>query len=148
MIESNSARFATFPRLASTILVISIHVVCAFATQSPSRRISGIIVDQKDQVLTAITVIAQTASGERRTTTDEAGRFTLDLPNEDVSLRIEGPYIKPQQQSFPAGNVAENVRIEVDYLIPPIHQSLVITASALELQVETHSDEVYKKTLF
>src|SRR5262249_4410270 len=37
---------------------------------------------------------------------------------------------------------------EVDYRIPPIHQSLVITASALESQVEIHNDEVYKKTLF
>ena len=40
------------------------------------------------------------------------------------------------------------MRIEIEYLIPPIHQSLVITASGLEPQVETRSDEVYKRSLF
>jgi hypothetical protein len=84
----------------------------------------------------------------RRTTTDEAGRFMLEIPTEDVSLRIKGQYIKPQQRAFPADTVVADLRIKVDYRIPPIHQSIVITASALEPQVETHSDEVYKKTLF
>jgi hypothetical protein len=72
----------------------------------------------------------------------------LEIPTEDVSLRIEGQYIKPQQRAFPADTVVADLRIKVDYRIPPIHQSIVITASALEPQVETHSDEVYKKTLF
>src|SRR5262245_64742535 len=138
----------TFRRLAFTMLFISVHLVCAFGIQSQSRKVSGIIVDHKDQVLPGITVIVQTGSGERRTTTDEVGRFILDVPIEDVSLRIEGPYIRSQQQSLSSGTVVENLRIEVDYRIPPIHQSLVITASALEPQVETHSGEVYKKTLF
>src|SRR5947207_3398303 len=128
-------------------LLIAMFAAAAFAMQS-SRRISGVVADRKAQVLVGITVIARGASGERQTTTNETGQFTLDVPNEDVALSIEGQYLKPQEQAIPAGGVSENLRIEVDYLIPPIHQSIVITASALEPQVETRSDEVYKRTLF
>jgi len=129
------------------MLLISIHVVCAFGMQSPTRRVSGVIVDHKDQVLTGLAVKAQTTDDELQTTTDAAGQFNLNVPMGDVSLRIEGLYIRPLQQSLPRGALSENLRIEVDYQIPPIHQSIVITASGLEPQVETHSDEVYKKML-
>jgi TonB-dependent Receptor Plug Domain/TonB dependent receptor-like, beta-barrel len=105
-------------------------------------------VDDKGQVLTGMVVIASGVNGESRTTTNGTGQFTLETPNQDVSLRIEGLYIKPLVQSLTIAGTSENLRIQVEYRIPPIHQSLVITASALEPQVETHSDEVYKRSLF
>src|SRR4030095_6428912 len=131
-----------------TIAILFLQVAFASPVQSSDRRISGTIVDGKDQVLTGLTVTASGPSGEWRTSTNEAGQFVLDVPNEDVGLRIQSLYIKPYQQALPVSSLADNLRIEVEYLIPPIHQSIVITASALEPQVETHSDEVYKKTLF
>src|SRR5437773_8357090 len=115
---------------------------------SLERKVSGMIVDPKDAVLNGITVIAQGASGERRTTTTEAGRFSVDVPNEDISLLIEGQYIKPQDVNLPRNGPCDALRIEVEYSIPPVHQSIVITASALDPQVETYGDEVYKRTLF
>src|SRR5438105_6236551 len=138
------------PNWHSTILatlLIAIFAAAGFSMQS-GRRISGVVADRKDGVLPGVTVIARSASGERQTTTNETGQFSLEVPNEDVSLRIEGQYVKPQEQAVPAAGASENLHIQVDYLIPPIHQSMVITASALEPQVETHSDEVYKRTLF
>ena len=104
--------------------------------------------DDKGQVLPGMVVIASGVNGESRTTTNGTGQFTLETPNQDVSLRIEGPYIKPLVQSLTIASASENLRIQVEYRIPPIHQSFVITASALEPQVETYSDEVYKRLLF
>ena len=104
--------------------------------------------DDIGQVLPGMVVIVSGVNGESRTTTNGTGQFTLETPNQDVSLRIEGPYIKPLVQSLTIASASENLRIQVEYRIPPIHQSLVITASALEPQVETHSDEVYKRSLF
>ena len=117
--------------LAIGFLVLSLH--------------TGVVVDHKDQVLGGVTVIARAASGESRTTTDDVGQFSIDIPDEEITLRVEGRYIKPQEQIV---TNSENIRIKVDYEIPPIQQSVVITASALEPQVETHSDEVFKKSLF
>ncbi len=124
------------------------NATTVLAKSSSTREISGVIVDQSDAVLSGVTVIARSATDERRTTTNETGQFGLTMPNEDVDVRVEGQYIKPFEQRIPAQTPSESLRITVEYLIPVIHQSLVITESALEPQVETHSDEVYKRTLF
>ena len=114
----------------------------------PSRTVSGVIVGPKNEVLTGATVIARAAGAEQRITTDDRGQFRIEVPPSEVTLHIEGQYIKPQDRIIPAEAATTNLRIEIEYLIPPIHQGLVITASALEPQAETHSDEVYKRTLF
>ena len=114
----------------------------------PSRTVSGVIVGPKNEVLTGATVIARAAGAEQRITTDDRGQFRIEVPPGEVTLHIEGQYIKPQDRIIPAEAATTNLRIEIEYLIPPIHQGLVITASALEPQAETHSDEVYKRTLF
>jgi TonB-dependent Receptor Plug Domain/Carboxypeptidase regulatory-like domain len=151
MLRRDSAAFLTMlgrPLLLLGIFVVSVQIAFAGSTQVRDRRISGTLVDDKGQVLTGISVIASGGSGAWGTTTDGVGQFTLNVPNEDVSVCVEGPFIKPQGYTLPVGRSSENLRFQVEYRIPPIHQSLVITASALEPQVETLSDEVYKKTLF
>ena len=152
MREANRERFSLMRRYSLVVMILllsSVQVVFASSMQSPAgRKISGVIVDHKGEVLNGVAVIARGTSGERRTTTNETGQFSLDVPNEDTTLRVEGQYIKPREQIVPVTSASGNLRIEIDYLIPPIHQSIVITASALEPQVETHSDEVYKRTLF
>ncbi len=130
------------------VFILTFCVEASAMQSSLERKVSGVIVDPKDAVLNGITVIAQGASGERRTTTTEAGRFSVDVPNEDISLLIEGQYIKPQDVNLPRNGPCDALRIEVEYSIPPVHQSIVITASALDPQVETYGDEVYKRTLF
>src|SRR5207247_4936746 len=121
----------------------------AFATQSPlSRTISGLIAGPKNEVLTGVTVVARTAVSEKTTTTDERRQFRIEAADDEVTLHVEGQYIKPQDRTIPAGGAQTNLRIENEYLIPPIHQCRVITASASEPQTEYRSDEVYKRTLF
>src|SRR5262245_44319693 len=133
--------------LALTIILASFQPAFTSPLQSSTRTVSGTVVDDKGQVLPGMVVYASGVNGERRTTTNATGQFTLETPYQDVWLRIEGAYIKPLEQVLSADTVSENLRIQVEYRIPPIHQSLVITASALEPQVETHSDEVYKRSL-
>jgi outer membrane receptor protein involved in Fe transport len=43
---------------------------------------------------------------------------------------------------------SENLRIEVAFRIPPIHESLVITATALDPTIERRNQAVYRNTLF
>src|SRR5215467_7975809 len=130
-------------------ILISSQVVLGSPMQFPATRtISGVVVGPKNEVLNDATIVVQGASGEQRTHTDEYGRFSLDAPNEEVTLHVQGQYIKPQERVIYPGGSSTNLQIEIEYLIPPIHQSLVITASELEPRVDTHSDEVYKRTLF
>jgi hypothetical protein len=131
----------------ATLFLFHLLLVATPLSQA-SHTITGVVVDHKNAVLSRVSVVATGTSGERRTTTDEAGRFSIEVPNEPVTLRVEGDYIEPQERKVDASNGTTDTRIEVEYRIPPIHQSIVITSSALEPQVETRSDEVYKSTLF
>jgi hypothetical protein len=111
--------------------------------------ISGTVVGPKNEVLNNVSVTIHARDGEHRAATDDRGQFHLAVPNdEEVQLHVEGQYIKPLDQTIKTAETSGNLRIEIEYLIPPIHQSLVITASGLEPRVETRSDEVYKRTLF
>src|SRR5438093_10650402 len=94
-----------------------------------SVHISGVVVDHEGDVLKGVSVIARSENAESRTTTDETGRFSLDSPGENLSLSFDGPYIQPFQKTLSSGDRTDNLRIEVDYSIPPIHQSIVITAA-------------------
>ena len=133
----------------SIVLFLTTQVLYASSMLTPAdRQVSGVIVDPKGQVLNGVTVIARSTTVERRAVTNDAGQFTLEVPNEDVSLSVQGQYIKPYQRELPLTTPMEPLKIEIEYLIPPIHHSIVITASALEAQVETRSEEIYKRSLF
>src|SRR5213594_1984642 len=136
--------------LSAVVLLMAVaQTGLASAEQSPqSRMIFGVIVGPKSEVLSGVTVVVRGGVNEPRTMTDERGQFSIISPAQEVTLHVEGQYIKPQDRIVSAGEASANLRIEIEYLIPPIHQSLVITASALEPQVETRSDEVYKRSLF
>src|SRR5438128_7950808 len=85
------------------ILLFIIQLAAASPMQSAANRdISGIVVDNKNEVLSGATVIVRGTSGERRAVTNDTGRFAINVPDEDVLLHVEGPYIKPQDQSLSA----------------------------------------------
>src|SRR6266850_8331294 len=109
----------------------------AFRLQAQALRpISGVVVTSKDEAVYGVTVIASSNIGEQRTVTDNDGRFQLDVPSQEVTLRFEGQNIRPQERTIGL-NEATVLRVEIEFLIPPIHQSMVIVASALEPSVET-----------
>src|SRR5215470_10612623 len=126
MSSRSSAECATIRAccLALTIILSSFQLAFASPPQFPSRTVSGTVLDDRGQVLPSISVIASDVNDEWRTITNFTGQFWLKIPNENVSLRIQGAYIKPREQVLPIATPSENLRIQVEYRIPPIHQSL------------------------
>jgi hypothetical protein len=59
--------------LVLTITLISFQLTFASPRQSPTRPLSGTVVDAKGQVLTGVAVIASGVNGEWRTTTNATG---------------------------------------------------------------------------
>ena len=111
---------------AVVILVLPLQLVFASPMQpSMGHKISGVIVDHKGNVLSGIAVIVHGMSGEQRTSTNDAGQFNLDVADEEVRLRVEGQYISSQEQVIRVTSLRGDLRIEADYLIPPMHQSIV-----------------------
>jgi hypothetical protein len=97
------------------------------AQPDSGRRISGVVVGPKGEVLNGATIVIRGGSNEASTFSDGLGQFSMVAPLTEVTLHIEGQYIKPKDRILKEGEPSSNLRIEIEYLIPPIHQSLVIT---------------------
>src|SRR5688572_6871566 len=119
-----------------------------FAQTPNSRTISGMIVTAKDESVGGVSVTARFGNEEKRALANEDGEFRLDVPDQAVTLQIERQHVRTRQvEVATTGNVTD-LRIEVEFVIPPIHQSLVITTTDLDPTVATYNDEVYRKALF
>src|SRR5260370_5857011 len=102
MSEATRRRLSIVHRCGVTITFLFVCFQAGFASSAqfpPSRRISGVIVDHKEQALAGITVIAREAGGEQRTSTDDLGQIAIDIPDEESTLRVAGQYIKPQEHT-------------------------------------------------
>jgi outer membrane receptor protein involved in Fe transport len=117
-----------------------------FAQQK--RTFSGIVVNEKNESVAEVSLIVNSISGEVKTDTDEEGRFNLLVPGDVFSLKIEGKYIVAQTREFAAGEATENLTLQIRFSVPPVHESLVITASKLEPAIDRKNDAVYKNSLF
>ncbi|MET0650091.1 MAG: TonB-dependent receptor, partial [Pyrinomonadaceae bacterium] len=76
------------------------------------------------------------------------GGFRLAVPEGALTLRLSGKNVAPVVRHIAAGEAAENLRLLVEYVVPPIHESIVIVDSSLDPGVERRNEEVYRTTLF
>ncbi len=115
---------------------------------SGARTLSGTILTSKGELVPGVTVIVRSATGEQQTTSDAAGGFSLSVPDEPLTLRFEGKNISPLEKSVAATDATENLEIKIEFIIPPIHESVVIVSSQLDPAIERRNDALYKNTLF
>lgn len=129
------------------LLLISVRPLLAQKT-ALRRTLSGVIVTAQQELVPGATVLISTASGELSTTSDGEGHFQLDVPDEQFTIKIFGKNLALVSRTIKTGEPTENLRIQVEYLVPPIHESVVIVSDALEPGVERRNDAVYQHGLF
>jgi hypothetical protein len=124
--------------------------LCPFAAaqEAPSRTIAGVVLTPQNEVVPGVSVLARHASGERRAETDGEGAFRLAVPAGPVTLSFEGRGIAPLERAIGAGENAEGLRIRVTFVVPPVHESVVIEATALDPSIDRRNAAVYEDTLF
>jgi hypothetical protein len=124
--------------------------MCSYvgAQANVTRTLSGVIVTQQDELLPGVTISLSYQSGEQKTVSDAEGRFQFTIPNETLTARIEGKNIKPFEKRIYQSDPTENLKIKVELIVPTIHESVVITANALDPTVDRRNDTIYKNTLF
>src|SRR5262245_210669 len=108
------------------------------------RLVSGVVVTNKNEVVPSVTVHVLTDSAEGRAISDGHGSFSLSAPPGRLILKFEGKNIVPQQRTLGANDKSDNLRIEIEYVVPPVHDSMVIEASALDPGIDRRNDSVYK----
>jgi outer membrane receptor protein involved in Fe transport len=131
----------------TTLLVLWFVGQCLWAQALP-QSISGVVLDEKDQAVAGATVIASLGSENIDTQTDAQGRFFLQAPAGRVTLHVKGEYITHQELVLESADSHENVVLNIHYSIAPVHESLVITATALDPTIDRRNDAIYMNTLF
>jgi outer membrane receptor protein involved in Fe transport len=106
------------------------------------------VLSEKNEAVSGAKVVAQGTFGVAQTISDRDGRFVLEAETGSLRLEVSGNYIVPAQVLLSANEVATNLEIHVHYQIAPVHESLVITASALNPTLDQRNENVYKSTLF
>lgn len=131
------------------ILIAGFSITPASQTDVHKRVLSGVVVAQRNEVVPGVTVTVHYPSGEQTAQTDASGVFSFTVPSQEpLSVRLFGRSITLQAREIAATDPTENLSFKVEYLIPPIHESLVIQANQLEPAIDRRNSAVYDNTLF
>ena len=128
-------------------------LLCLFAqgagAQTPATRtLSGVVVTAKNERVPGVNVLARVGESESQAVSDEEGRFRLDVPAGAVSLRLFGKNIALAGRTVGPGEPGEGLRLVVEFLVAPVHESVVIVADSLDPVVERRNDAIYRHGLF
>src|SRR5262245_21304468 len=111
-------------------LLFVITLLCSSLTfqATTTRAISGVIVTDKNEAVAGATITAHFASGEQKTISDASGGFSLTAPLGSVTIKVEGKNLEPVERSIAADEATDNLMIRARFIVPPIHESVVIQA--------------------
>jgi len=132
------------------LLLISILFCCVqtLAQSGNTRTISGTLVTGKNEAVAGAIITARSSSGEQTSKSDAEGNFSLTVPREAVTLIITGKNLVKVERTIASDAASGNLRIEIEYVLPKIHDSLVISASQLDPTIDRRNEAVYRDTLF
>jgi outer membrane receptor protein involved in Fe transport len=123
-------------------MVLTLLIGNIEAMAQTMRMLTGTVITKDNKSASNIKIFA----GTNETTTDTEGNFRLQLAANITRLRLEGKNVIAKDVTFrPDEN---NLLIQIEYTIPPLHDGLVIAATALEPGIERRDEAIYKNTLF
>ncbi len=127
------------------LLLISLQI--GANAQSP-QTLSGMITTSRGEAVAGATIIVRSSSGELTATSDGEGNFRLNVPGEALVVKITGKNIIPLERKIDARELGDQLRFEIRHSIPPIHDSLVISATQLDPVIDRRNEAIYRDTLF
>lgn len=133
--------------LTAILCVLVAHGIAA-AQGAGARVVSGVVVTAMDEAVPGVTVHIDAPGSASSAVSDAEGRFRLAAPEGALTLRLDGKNLMPLSRRINAGESSENLRLQIEYVVPPVHESVVIVDSSLDPGVERRNEEVYRGTLF
>jgi hypothetical protein len=129
--------------ILSVLLILSIQ-----ANGQEVRALSGTVMTPQFELVPGVTIEVQTSSGKLTTATDAGGRFSISVPCDSLIVTLSGKNIAAVTQTFLPTDRTTNLQIKVNYVVPPLTETVTIQADALTPQIEFRNDAVYKNNLF
>jgi outer membrane receptor protein involved in Fe transport len=115
---------------------------------SSVRHVSGVIVDEGGAVVPGVAITVTGTWGREESRSDSEGQFQLQVPAGPFILKAASEYLTSSAITVSESDLTESLRILVRYSIAPVHESLVITATALDPGIHRRNGAIYKDTLF
>src|SRR5262245_11515905 len=110
--------------LFTLLLAILLDIFPQIAAQAQSQRtLSGVITTDRNEVVVGATITGRSSAGELTATSDNDGNFKLKVPAEELILKITGKNLVSLERKVDARELREQLRFEVRYSIPPVHDS-------------------------
>ncbi|HKF57960.1 MAG TPA: hypothetical protein VKJ45_21055, partial [Blastocatellia bacterium] len=125
-----------------------VEVVAGTTAQARTRTLSGRIVTDKNESVAGVSILISYPGGQQATVSDADGNFQCLVPFEPLTVTLEGKSIKPKAMSFGPADSTENLQIKLEYIVAPIHESIVIQATALDPTIDRRNQVLYQDTLF
>lgn len=135
-------------RSVAVILCLFAAAQVSAAQATATRVLSGVVVTARGEVIQGAAVRIDAQGATLSAVSDAEGRFRLTAPEGALTLRLSGENLRPLVRQIAAGESAENLRLQIEYVVPPVHESVVIVDSSLDPGVERRNEEVYRGTLF
>lgn len=110
------------------------------------RTFRGEVVTRAGEVVAGVELDLELEGRTWRVVTDDAGSFAVRVGLGEVRIVAGGGRIVRQTQVVAKG--VDEVRLVVDLVIPPVHESLVISGAALDPAIDQRSSLLYRHTLF
>jgi len=120
----------------------------AAAKTEEVKTVSGVVLTEKNEAVVGATVAVETDAGTRQVLTNGEGAFSLAVPAGTLKIKVSGKYVAPSEQTLSASALTTGLQLYIHYAIAPLHESMVITASALDPTIDRRNDSIYKNTLF
>src|SRR5215467_2388030 len=134
--------------MALALVLLAASCLPSQCAQGGPRSISGAVLTDKNEAVAAATVTAQGEAFAAETRTDNQGRFRFQAPPGPIRVTVTGKYLVPAERLVSAEDEASNLEIHTRYSIASVHDSILITATALNPTIDQRNDAVYKNTLF
>jgi hypothetical protein len=132
-----------------TMLVLAGNEGAQSQSQAEARRsVSGVVITDQNEAVPGALITVESPSGKTQAVTDANGNFKLRIPIGDATLRVTGKYLASQEKHLGASESGNGLVLQVKYTIPPVHENLVISATALNPTIDQRNDTVYKNALF
>lgn len=135
-------------KYGALILCLLIAAQVAVAQADGARVLSGVVVTARDELAAGVVVNVASDAGMLSAVSDAEGGFRLAVPAGVLTVELSGKNVRPAVRRFAAGEATEGVRLLVEYVVPPVHESVVIVDSSPDPGVERRNEEVYRGTLF
>ena len=124
-------------------------VIFTFDVQAQNTRtFSGTVTTQQFELIPGVSIEIETSDGKIAVTTDAEGAFSVQVPNEPLSIKFFGDNIAPVTRIFAVTDTLIQLQIRTSFIVRPINENVTIEANTLTPEVEQRNESVYKNTLF